>query len=75
MTNVIIPLESRQSAHRIGDDTETILIPVNNDIMMSIDQSKAAVLIFLKVSAVFDTENMLAVLVTFKRTFPKNVSS
>ena len=48
-------IESRQSAYRTGQSTETALIRVNNDIMMSIDKSKPVVLVLLDLSAAFDT--------------------
>ena len=48
-------IESRQYAYRTGYSTETALIHVKNDIMMSTDQSKAVVLVLLDLSAAFDT--------------------
>ena len=47
--------ESRHSACRTGHNTETALIRMKNDIMMSTDQSKAVLLVFLDLSAAFGT--------------------
>ena len=47
--------ETLQSAFKCGHSTETVLLRLKNDIMMSIDQSKAVVLVLLDLSAAFDT--------------------
>ena len=47
--------ETQQSAFKCGHSTETVLLRVKNDIMLSIDQSKAVVPVLLNLSAAFDT--------------------
>ena len=47
--------ESLQSAYKSGHSTETALVRVKNDIMMSIDQGKPVILVLLDLSAAFDT--------------------
>jgi len=47
--------ESPESAHKSGHITETVLVLVKNDIMMSIDHGKPVILVFLDLSAAFDT--------------------
>jgi len=47
--------EPLQSAYKSGDSTETALIRVKSDIMMSIDQSKLVILVLLDLSAAFHT--------------------
>ena len=47
--------ESLQSAYKNGHSTETALVRVKNDIMMSIDQGKPIILVLLDPSAAFDT--------------------
>ena len=47
--------ESVESAYKCGHSTETALVRVNNDIMMSIDQGKPVILVLLDLSAAFDT--------------------
>ena len=47
--------ETQQSAFKYGHSTETALVRVNDDIMMSTDQSKAVVLVLFDLSAAFDT--------------------
>jgi len=43
--------ESLQSAYKTGHSTETALVRVKNDIMMSIDQGKPVILVLLDLSA------------------------
>ena len=47
--------ESLQSAYKSGHSTETALVRVKNDIMMSIDKGKPVILVLLDLSAAFDT--------------------
>ena len=47
--------DSHQSAYRAAHSTESALIKVKNDIMLSIDNKKAVLLILLDLSAAFDT--------------------
>ena len=47
--------ESLQSANKSGHSTETALVRVKNDIMMSINQGKPVILVLLDLSAAFDT--------------------
>ena len=47
--------ETQQSTFKCDDSTETALLRVKNDIMMSINQSTAVVLVLLYMSAAFDT--------------------
>ena len=47
--------EERQSAYRKFHSTETALLRVQNDILCSLDQNKATVLVMLDLSAAFDT--------------------
>ena len=49
------PMSLQKSASKCGNTTEAALPRVRNDIMMSLDQSKAVVLVLLDLSAVFDT--------------------
>jgi len=48
------PNESLQSAYKSCHSTETALVRVKNDIMMSIDQGKPVILVLLDLSAAFD---------------------
>ena len=47
--------DSHQSACRAAHSTESALIKVKNDIMLSIDGKKAGLLVLLDLSAAFDT--------------------
>ena len=47
--------EERQSAYRKFHSTETALLCVQNDILCSLDQNEATVLVMLDLSAAFDT--------------------
>ena len=46
---------SHQSAYRPLHSTETTLLRVSNDILMALDQQKAAMLVLLELSVAFDT--------------------
>ena len=41
--------------YKSGHSTETALVRVKNDIMMSIDQGKPVILVLLDLAAAFDT--------------------
>ena len=47
--------ESLETVHKSANSTETALVRVKNDIMMSIDQAKPVILVLLDLSAAFDT--------------------
>ena len=44
-----------QSAYRQGHSTETALLKVQNDILLNMDMTRITLLVFLDLSAVFDT--------------------
>jgi hypothetical protein len=48
-------LDEMQSAYRSGHSTETALLRVHNDIVISIDEGRGVALILLDLSAAFDT--------------------
>ena len=52
------PLPTNQSAYRWFDSTETALIKVQNDILMSIDQREVTLLVLLELSAIFGTDSV-----------------
>ena len=47
--------EAMQSAYKKHHSTETSLLYIQNDILNSIDQHKVVILVFLDLSAAFDT--------------------
>ena len=53
--NITNQQEPHQSAYRPLHITETALLRVSNDILMALDQHKAAMLVLLDLSAAFDT--------------------
>ena len=61
--------ETRQSAYRTGHITETALIRMKNDTMMSIDQSKAVGEVILDLSAGFDTLDHDVLFCRLEKTF------
>ena len=50
-------LQEFQSAYKIAHSTETALLKIQSDIVMSLDNGKAVVLVVLDMSAAFDTAN------------------
>ena len=44
-----------QSAYRQGHSTETALLKVQNDILLNMDMTRITLLVFLDLSAAFDT--------------------
>ncbi len=44
-----------QSAYRKNHSTETVLLKVQNDILMHLDNSNTVILVLLDLSAAFDT--------------------
>ena len=58
-----------QSAHKSGHITETALVRVKNDIMTSIDQGMAVILVPLHLSAAFDTVDHNVLLFRLKYMF------
>ena len=44
-----------QSVYRIGHSTETALTRIHNDILLAIDDNSCVILLFLDLSAAFDT--------------------
>lgn len=61
--------ESNQSAYKIHHSTETALLKIQNDILMSIDQNQSVILIFLDMSAAFDTVNHVTLLTRLSTRF------
>ena len=48
-------LSAHQSAYRPGHSTETVLLRILNDLLISLDQNKISLLLLLDLSAAFDT--------------------
>ena len=48
-------LSAHQSAYRSGHSTETVLIRILNDLLVSLDENKISILLLLDLSAAFDT--------------------
>ena len=55
--NKVRPLPSGQSAYRPFHSTETALLKVQSDILLSMDDQKVTLLVMLDLSAAFDTIN------------------
>ena len=49
------PLPENQSSYREHHSTETALLKVQNDILLSMDGQEVTLLVFIDLSAVFDT--------------------
>ena len=62
-------LEEFQSAYKIAHSTETALLKIQSDILMSLDNGKAVVLVFLDMSAAFDTVNHKILLSRLSESF------
>ena len=63
------PLQSSQSAYKIFHSTQTALLTVTNDIMLSLDKGENVFLILLDLSAAFDTVNHSLLLVRHRKSF------
>ncbi len=48
-------MDKFQSAYREGHSTETVLLRVQNDILMELEKGKVVMLVLLDLSAAFDT--------------------
>ena len=62
-------LSPSQSAYRKHHSTETSLLKVTNDILLSLDEGKSVLLVTLDVSAAFDTVNHSMLLRRYEREF------
>lgn len=62
-------LEKFQSAYKTAHSTETALLKIQSDILMSLDNGKAVVVVFLDMSAAFDTVNHKILLTRLSDTF------
>ena len=61
--------EPLQSAYKIFHSTETALLTVTNDIMLSLDKGDSVFLVLLDLSAAFDTVNHSLLLARLKKSF------
>ena len=61
--------EPQQSAYKTLHSTETAVLKVQNDIMLSLDKGKHVILILLDLSAAFDTVNHTFLLVRLEKPF------
>ena len=62
-------LESHQSAYRKHHNTETALLKIFNDLLLSADQKKISVLVLLDLSAAFDTIDHTILVERLRTTF------
>ncbi len=69
------PLPTNQSAYRRFHSTETALVKVQNDILMSMDQREVTLLVLLDLSAAFDTVDHEIMLEILKSSFGVNGSA
>ena len=61
--------EPLQSAYKIFHSTETALLTVTNDIMLSLDKGENVFLVLLDLSAAFDTVNHPFLLARLQKSF------
>ena len=61
--------EPLQSAYKIFHSTETALLTVTNDIMLSLDKGENVFLVLLDLSAAFDTVNHTLLLARMQKSF------
>ena len=61
--------EPLQSAYKIFHSTETALLTVTNDIMLSLDKGENVFLVLLDLSAAFDTVNHSLLLARLQKSF------
>ena len=61
--------EPLQSAYKIFHSTETALLTVTNDIMLSLDKGENVFLVLLNLSAAFDTVNHTLLLARLQKSF------
>ena len=65
----IISFSFIQSAYRKLHSTETVLIRVHSDIAIDLDQKRSVILLFLDLSAAFDTVDHCILLLRLSRRF------
>ena len=61
--------EPLRSAHKIFHSTETALLTVTNDIMLSLDKGENVFLVLLDMSAAYDTVNHTLLLARMQKSF------
>jgi hypothetical protein len=63
------PFPEYQSAYRKNHSTETALLKVQNDILLSTDRQEVTLLVLIDLSAAFDTIDHAILLETFEKDF------
>lgn len=63
------PLPENQSAYREHHSTETALLKVQNDILLSMDRQEVTLLVLIDLSAAFDTIDHAILLETLEKDF------